>query len=108
MLCASSFLLLCLPTGQLSPASKWLTEHKGARLRRTIVAQTNQELSRIRYLWEKIQSQRPATIFQSFAWHYLAARAFSDREIPYVIYVESDHGAALLPTAIRRDEPLLT
>jgi CelD/BcsL family acetyltransferase involved in cellulose biosynthesis len=39
-------------------------------------------------------------MFQSFAWNYAAACAFSDREAPFVIYAESDQGAALIPAAI--------
>jgi CelD/BcsL family acetyltransferase involved in cellulose biosynthesis len=39
-------------------------------------------------------------MFQSFSWNYAAACAFSDREAPFVIYAESDHGAALIPAAI--------
>jgi len=38
-------------------------------------------------------------MFQSFAWNHTAARVFHDRETPYVIYAESDNGAALIPAA---------
>ena len=69
-------------------------------MRRTIIARTHQEISRLRYLWQEIESQRPGTMFQSFAWNYAAACAFSEREAPFVIYAENDHGAALIPAAI--------
>lgn len=38
-------------------------------------------------------------MFQSFLWNYTAAVAFPDRETPFVIYSESDQGAALIPAA---------
>lgn len=68
-------------------------------MRRTIIARTPQEISQLRYLWDKLASQSPATMFQSFAWNYAAACMFSDREAPFVIYAESEHGAALIPAA---------
>jgi CelD/BcsL family acetyltransferase involved in cellulose biosynthesis len=77
-------------------------------LRRTIIASTNQEISKLRYLWDKLESQHPATMFQSFAWNYAAAVAFADRETPFVIYAESDHGAALIPAAADQKSSRLT
>jgi CelD/BcsL family acetyltransferase involved in cellulose biosynthesis len=68
-------------------------------LRRTIIAKTHHEISKLRYLWEALERRQPATMFQSFAWNHTAAAAFSDRETPFVIYSESDHGAALVPAA---------
>ncbi len=47
-------------------------------------------------------------MFQSFAWNYTAACAFSDREAPHVIYVENDAGAALIPSAVDLSRPRLT
>jgi CelD/BcsL family acetyltransferase involved in cellulose biosynthesis len=72
-------------------------------LRRTIIARTHQEISRLRYAWEALERLQPATMFQSFAWNQTAAAAFGDRESPFVIYSETDHGAALIPAATTRD-----
>ena len=72
-------------------------------MRRTIIARTHQEISKLRYLWEGLERRQPATMFQSFAWNYTAAAAFCDREAPFVIYSESDHGAALIPAASSRN-----
>ena len=66
-------------------------------MRRTVIAQTAEEIESLRYLWEKLPAP---TIFQSFAWNHTAACVFADRETPYVIFVESDRGAALIPTAV--------
>jgi CelD/BcsL family acetyltransferase involved in cellulose biosynthesis len=69
-------------------------------VRRTILARTPHDIYRLRYTWEQLESKHPATMFQSFAWNHTAAQAFADREIPFVIYAESDQGAALVPTAV--------
>jgi CelD/BcsL family acetyltransferase involved in cellulose biosynthesis len=77
-------------------------------LRRTVVARTHQEVSKLRYLWDKLEAQHPATMFQSFAWNHAAACVFGERESPFVIYAENDHGAALIPAAIDQSRPRLT
>jgi CelD/BcsL family acetyltransferase involved in cellulose biosynthesis len=77
-------------------------------LRRTIIARTHQEISKLRYVWDKLEQQHPATIFQSFAWNYTAACSFTDREAPFIIYAESDNGAALIPAAIDQTQSRLT
>lgn len=66
-------------------------------MRRTVIAQTHDEIRRLRWFWERLPAP---TMFQSFAWNHAAARVFGDREIPYVVYAESDNGAALIPAAI--------
>ena len=71
-------------------------------MRRTIIARTHHEISKLRYLWEALERRQPATMFQSFAWNQTAAAAFADRETPFVIYSEADHGAALIPAAAAR------
>jgi hypothetical protein len=40
-------------------------------------------------------------MFQCYAWNQSAAQVFADREAPYVICVESDSSAAIIPAAIR-------
>ena len=66
-------------------------------MRRTVIAQTAEEIARLRYFWEKLSAP---TIFQSFAWNLAAAQFFAHRERPHVIYAESDNGAALIPAAV--------
>lgn len=66
-------------------------------MHRIVIAQSAEEIARLRYPWEKLPA---ATIFQSFLWNFLAARVFSDRERPHVIYTEDDNGAALIPASI--------
>lgn len=77
-------------------------------MRRTIVAQTHQEILHLRYLWKRVERHRPATMFQSFAWNYLVARAFENRERPHVIYVETDNGTALIPAVVAHNRAELT
>lgn len=79
-------------------------------VRRTITARSSDEIGHLRYAWERLEKNSSATMFQSFAWNSVAARVFSEREAPYVIYSESDSGIALLPMAMnkarRRISPL--
>jgi CelD/BcsL family acetyltransferase involved in cellulose biosynthesis len=51
----------------------------------------------LRSAWESLPAP---TMFQTFAWNYAAAQVFGERERPFVIYVEDDNGAALIPAAI--------
>ncbi len=70
-------------------------------MRRLVVAQTPYEIDALKPAWEQLYSQQDeATLFQSFGWNRLAADFFS-HERPYVVLVESDSGAALIPAAIR-------
>jgi CelD/BcsL family acetyltransferase involved in cellulose biosynthesis len=50
--------------------------------------------------WQSLYTREDCTIFQSFAWNRLAARAFLDREEPYCVMVSTDSGAAIIPAAI--------
>ena len=68
---------------------------------RLVVAQTPYEIDALKPAWEQLYSQQEeATLFQSFRWNRVAA-SFFPRERPYVVFVESDSGAALIPAAIR-------
>lgn len=69
-------------------------------MRRTLIVRTADDIRPLRSCWEALCRERPATIFQSFAWNWTAARVFSGREEPLVIFSESDSGAALVPAAI--------
>ena len=67
---------------------------------RTNIARTASEMDRIAPLWNEILQNQAHTMFQSFAWNCLAAEMFRDRATPYVVWVESDAGAAIIPAAI--------
>lgn len=67
---------------------------------RTNVACSASEMDRIAPLWNEILQSQAHSLFQSFAWNRLAAEMFRDRSTPYVVWVESDSGAAIIPAAI--------
>ena len=67
---------------------------------RTNVARSASEMDRIAPLWNEILKAQPHTLFQSFAWNRLAAEMFRDRSTPYVVWVESDAGAAIIPATM--------
>ena len=69
-------------------------------LLRKVVARSPAELDILRPAWESLYRTCPKTLFQSFSWNGLAASSFSAREEPYVVLLESDAGAALIPGAI--------
>lgn len=71
-----------------------------------IVAQTLHQIDGLRAAWEWLyRQQRDATFFQSFRWNRMAAQCFLFEQ-PYVVFVESDSGAALIPAAVRRNSEL--
>ena len=57
-------------------------------------------MDRLAPLWGELLRQQEHSIFQRFAWNRLAADVFSDRLSPFVVAVEGDSGAAILPAAI--------
>lgn len=58
-------------------------------------------MDRLRPIWEHLyQTSTASTLFQTFSWNRLAASLFSSREEPYVVFLESDAGTALIPGAI--------
>src|SRR5579863_6417629 len=63
-------------------------------------ARSPSEMDRIAPLWNALLKLQPHSIFQRFAWNRLAAEIFRDRATPYVVWVESDSGAAIIPAAI--------
>lgn len=68
-------------------------------MRRLRIARTSSEIEALRPVWQRLH--RPEqTLFQTFHWNCLAARAFSDREAPFVVFVEDDNGAALVPGCV--------
>ena len=67
---------------------------------RTFIARSATEMDRLARLWEELLNQQPHSLFQRFSWNRLAAQMFSDRLAPYVVCVESDRGAAIIPAAV--------
>lgn len=65
------------------------------------------ELETIRSRWEAIYREGRYTIFQDFDWNLLAAKIFSDREVPFVVCAEASYGLVIIPTVRRlRDRTL--
>lgn len=67
---------------------------------RTVIAQTSSEMDALESLWTHLLRQQSHSLFQSFSWNRLAAQVFSDRLAPYVVCVQSDSGAAIIPAAL--------
>ena len=64
------------------------------------------ELEKLRAPWNAICREGRHTIFQDFDWNLLAARIFSDREVPFTVCVEASYGLVIIPTVRRRDRTL--
>lgn len=69
---------------------------------RSAIIENLQDLQRIRPLWEELEKQPGMTMFQSYAWNMTALKVFGEREAPRLVYVESDAGAALVPSVVGR------
>jgi len=67
---------------------------------RIAIAQSPTEMESLALLWEHLLKQQSHTVFQKFSWNRLAAQMFGDRMRPYVVSVEADSGAAIIPAAI--------
>ena len=76
---------------------------RGILLIRTKVARSAAEMESFRSAWDSLWNPE-LTLFQSYRWNALAAKIFAQREEPYVIFAESDSGAAILPAAINHEE----
>jgi CelD/BcsL family acetyltransferase involved in cellulose biosynthesis len=68
-------------------------------LGKTILASTPGELECLRPAWDALYRAGDYTLFQSFRWNYLAARAFHTHTIR-VVYRERQGSAALVPAAV--------
>jgi len=77
-------------------------------MRRVVIADSAEKMQEMRPAWEHLCRQGNHTIFQSYEWNELAARYFHDREIPFVVMVESDSGLAIIPAAINVRSKQLT
>ncbi len=73
---------------------------------RVTVCSSVGELEKLRARWKAICRVGRYTIFQDFDWNLLAARIFSDREVPFTVCVEASYGLVIIPTVRRRDRTL--
>jgi hypothetical protein len=67
---------------------------------RKVVARSPAELDLLRPAWDNLYRTCTKSIFQCFSWNRLTASLFAGREEPYVVLLENDAGAALIPGAI--------
>lgn len=65
-------------------------------MHRVSVARSAQQIEQLEGLWQRLQAEPGATLFQSYRWNHLAAEVFA-REAPYVVAAETDNGAAIIP-----------
>ncbi len=66
---------------------------------RIVIAQNLSEMDSLAPLWDHLLCKQSHSMFQRFAWNRLAAQIFSGRLAPYVVCVESNAGAAIIPAA---------
>src|SRR5581483_7179015 len=64
------------------------------------IARSTEEMDGLAPLWNRLLRQQSHTLFQRFSWNRLAAEMFGDRLSPYVVSIESDAGATIIPAAI--------
>ena len=72
---------------------------------RIVIAQNRCELERLRSAWHRLFHLTPGnTLFQRVEWNALAAEVFAAQEQPYIVYVEDEDGAALVPACLAGNE----
>ena len=64
------------------------------------VARSVAEIEALGSIWDAFVNPE-LSLFQSHEWNLLAAKVFGQREEPYFVFAESDHGAAILPAVIQ-------
>ena len=67
---------------------------------RIVTARSAAEMDRLGPAWQALYAAGKYTRFQSFSWNQLAARIFSERHWPNVVYVENDAGVAIIPAVL--------
>ncbi len=65
-----------------------------------VAAGSIREIEQLRPAWESLQARTPVTMFQSYLWNWIAAQVFARREQPFVVFVENDSGAVIIPAAV--------
>lgn len=74
---------------------------------RAIIARSPSQMDALAPLWERLLCRQRHSLFQRFSWNRLAAQMFPDRLSPYVVCVQSDAGAAIIPAALNHKEQRL-
>jgi len=69
-------------------------------MHRLRIATGAREIEALRPLWQSLERDPAASVFQSYHWNLAAARHLGERDRPYVVAVESDSGAAIVPAAV--------
>lgn len=72
-------------------------------LRRVRLVRSVAELDALGEAWRQLYSPERHTVFQTFAWNWLAAKHFAFRQSLCVAYAEDDNGIAIIPAAIAHD-----
>lgn len=67
------------------------------------VARSAAEMERFRSAWERLYAPERHTVFQTFAWNRLAAQQFASREVPVVVFAQTDSSAAIVPACLCQD-----
>lgn len=71
-------------------------------LRQSLVITSYSQLDRLRPLWDSLYSPESHTIFQSFDWNLLAAKAFASRSTLFVIAIQDDNDSVVVPACSTR------
>ena len=66
---------------------------------RTHIARTVSEIEGIRSLWLELERAPGITLYQSFRWNHAIAATLNTAE-PFVVAVETNNGAAIIPAAV--------
>src|SRR5262249_21728615 len=77
-------------------------------MRRVVIANSPDEMRKLRPAWERLYDEGERTLFQRYEQNELAARFFADRELPFVVMAEDDSGVAIIPAAIHIEKRRLT
>jgi len=69
------------------------------------IVEDARELGDLRRLWEDLYAADPeATMFQSYEWNQTAAEIFENRERLFVVAIENDRGAAIIPAVVNGEQ----
>jgi CelD/BcsL family acetyltransferase involved in cellulose biosynthesis len=69
-------------------------------MRRLRIARSVAEIADLGPLWQELEHDAKATIFQSYRWNLAAARHLGRRQAPCVVALERESGAAIVPAAL--------
>ena len=77
-------------------------------MRKTWIVTSAADMQKLRDRWESLHVAGRHTIFQSYTWSEMAARAFGHKESPLVAMAESDSGIAIIPACMNVKEKRLS